>query len=342
MIRSFARSRRFASLPALLGASVLALPLVAFADEPSKGPAAENPTLESPEATGKESEEKTEFVRLRKTEGGDPIALETAVVRYVKQDVGAKIVVDLIGAVHIGEKAYYDRLNETFEDYETLLYELVAPPDSKVPEKSRGPSLSVIGAGQQGMQNLLGLEFQLEGIDYGKANFVHADMSPAEFDQSMKDRGESWSKMYFRSVGFGAVQQSQNDATGFGMLAALFSSNRELQLKRAFAEQLGDMRMAVGALGGKEGSTILTERNRVALEKLDEILKDGDRVVGVFYGAAHLPDMEERLLARGFVRDQTTWMEAWDLRDPKDSSKEKSADEAPKENAENASEEAAK
>ena len=131
--------------------------------------------------------------------------------------------------------------------------------------------------------------------------------------------------------------RSEQDVTIQRVAAALSAS-----LKRAFAEQLGDMRMAVGALGGKEGSTILTERNRVALEKLDEILKDGDRVVGVFYGAAHLPDMEERLLARGFVRDQTTWLEAWDLRDPKDSSKEKSADEEPKENAENASEEAAK
>ena len=40
-----------------------------------------------------------------------------------KQDV----TIDLIGAVHIGEKAYYDKLNEEFEQYEALLSESVAP-----------------------------------------------------------------------------------------------------------------------------------------------------------------------------------------------------------------------
>jgi hypothetical protein len=144
----------------------------------------------------------------------------------------------------------------------------------------------------------------------------------------MKERDESWTKMYFRSIGFSAVQPGQNDS-GMALLGALFSENRELQLKRAFASQIGDMRMAVGALSGKEGSTILTERNRVALEKLDEILKQGKRTVGVFYGAAHLPDMEERLLDRGFTRGETTWLEAWNLRDASAKPKSKDAEEAP-------------
>ena len=37
------------------------------------------------------------------------------------------VTIDLIGAVHIGEKAYYDKLNKEFEQYDVLLYELVAP-----------------------------------------------------------------------------------------------------------------------------------------------------------------------------------------------------------------------
>ncbi|HEV7281548.1 MAG TPA: hypothetical protein VGN57_15205 [Pirellulaceae bacterium] len=267
-----------------------------------------------------------EFVRLTRTEKGRPAAMETAIVRYVRGEGDQKTVVDLIGAVHIGEASYYKSLNEAFEKYETLLYELVAHPDDNKPQQreDRGPALSVIGGGQQAMQNLLGLEFQLQGIDYGKENFVHADMSPEEFAQSMKERDESWTKMYFRSIGFSAVQPGQNES-GMALLGALFSENRELQLKRAFASQIGDMRMAVGALSGKEGSTILTERNRVALEKLDEILKEGKRTVGVFYGAAHLPDMEKRLLERGFTRGETTWLEAWNLRDPSDDAKSKAA-----------------
>jgi hypothetical protein len=286
------------------------------ADESAGSPPAVDPTTEPQKAP---ADPELEFIRLTKTEKGGPSALETAIVRYVRGEGDEKTVVDLIGAVHIGEASYYKRLNEAFEEYDTLLYELVAPPDANKPaqRKERGPALSVIGGGQQAMQNLLGLEFQLTGIDYGKENFVHADMSPDEFEQSMKERNESWTKMYFRSVGFSAVQPGQNEA-GFAILGALFAQNRELQLKRAFASQIGDMKVAVGALGGKDGSTILTERNRVAFEKLDEILGEGKKSVGVFYGAAHLPDMEKRLLERGFERGEIAWLEAWNLRDPSD------------------------
>jgi hypothetical protein len=294
-----------------------------LADEPGASPAPADPTAEAPKAA---ADSDPEFIRLTKTEKGGPSALETAIVRYVRGEGDEKTVVDLIGAVHIGEASYYDRLNKTFANYETLLYELVAPPEANKPaqRKERGPALSVIGGGQQAMQNLLGLEFQLEGIDYDQKNFVHADMSPDEFAQSMKERDESWTKMYFRSVGFSAVQPGQNEA-GFAILGALFAQNRELQLKRAFASQIGDMKVAVGALGGKDGSTILTERNRVAFEKLDEILGEGKKSVGVFYGAAHLPDMEKRLLERGFERGEITWLEAWNLRDSSEKAESKDA-----------------
>ena len=49
--------------------------------------------------------------------------------------------VDLIGAVHIGDIAYYDELNKQFTQYDALLYELVAPPGTVV-ERGRGTSNS--------------------------------------------------------------------------------------------------------------------------------------------------------------------------------------------------------
>ena len=38
---------------------------------------------------------------------------------------------------------------------------------------------------QQGLTRMLGLEFQLDRIDYTAPNFVHADMSPKEFEAAM-------------------------------------------------------------------------------------------------------------------------------------------------------------
>ena len=68
------------------------------------------------------------FLRVRVDRKGRPVAMETSIVRYqVKNEQGKNVTVDLIGAVHIGEGEYFKRLNEEFEKYDSLLYELVAP-----------------------------------------------------------------------------------------------------------------------------------------------------------------------------------------------------------------------
>jgi len=64
-------------------------------------------------------EAKTDFIRVSKTDKN--VFLETGVTTYTKGDV----TVDLIGAVHIGDKTYYEQLNTEFTNYESLLYELV-------------------------------------------------------------------------------------------------------------------------------------------------------------------------------------------------------------------------
>ena len=86
-------------------------------------------------------------------------------------DEGNRITVDLIGAVHIGEKEYFENLNQRFEQYESLLYELVAPEGTVIPKgggRDEGIPTNPIAAMQVGMKTALGLEFQLEHIDYTK------------------------------------------------------------------------------------------------------------------------------------------------------------------------------
>ena len=65
------------------------------------------------------------FIRILRNENREPVALQTAVVKYVpaSSEKGAEI--DLVAVVHIGEKAYYERLNKEFEKYDVVLYELV-------------------------------------------------------------------------------------------------------------------------------------------------------------------------------------------------------------------------
>ena len=264
------------------------------------------------------------WIRLQRSRRGEPLAMQTAIVRYTVDKGGEQPksdgpTVDLIGAVHVGDRSYYDRLNRRFKDYDALLFELVAPKGTVI-EKGRGTSNShPVGAIQNGLKSLLGLEHQLEHIDYTQKNFVHADMSPDEFSQKMEDRGESFLQMYFRLVGQEIARQSQQQADGkfteLDLFSAFFSRDRDRRIKIALAQQFEDMEGMLAGFGGPDGSTIITERNRVALEVLSDQLKDGKKKLGIFYGAGHLSDMDERLRKDFRMKPvQITWVDAWNLR----------------------------
>jgi len=284
------------------------------------------------------------FVRVVKSEKGDSLSLDTSIVSYTPADgKNEGLVVDLVGAIHIGDKAYYEALNKQFESYDVLLYELVAPQGTRIPKGEGKPRLDhPIGAMQGGMQSMLDLEFQLQQVDYTKANFVHADMSPDEFAKNMKDRGEGWLQMFFKMMGASMAMQAKNPEkfNDFAILGALFAPDRSHRLKLILADQMSEMDATMSALDGPEGSSILTERNKKAFEVLKQQITAGKKKIGVFYGAAHLPDMERRLQSEfGLKRGAEKWVVAWNLEKKAVKSTEKPKDKpaaekpAPKEGA---------
>jgi hypothetical protein len=270
----------------------------------------------------------SKFVRVRYDDKKRPVALETAIVRYAKP--GAEkdgLYVDLIGAIHIGDKPYYQQLNKDFTQYDALLYELVAPQGTRVP-KQRGKTTHPVGMVQEGMTGVLDLDYQLDQIDYHRDNFVHADMSPSDFSKSMADRGESLWTMIFRMVGYSMAQQGKNADKGMEarLLAALFDKDRPMALKRVMADQFEDLEGSMGAFDGTDGSTIITERNKVALDVLAQEIKAGKKHLGIFYGAGHLADMEKRLETDFGLRPQSVrWLTAWDLTGKKAPAEKKEA-----------------
>ncbi len=282
--------------------------------------------LDAPDEAQEASAEMGErWVRLSCDDRQKPLALEVAIVRYVRPELanqpaeGASEYVDLVGAVHIGDLGYYAELNRRFKSYDALLYELVAP-EGTVVEPGRGTSnLNPLGAMQNGMKSMLEIEHQLEQIDYMRPNFVHADFSPAEFMKSMKDRDEGFMQLYFRMIGQAVAQQSQQAAQGessdLDIFTALLSKDRPRMLKIALAKQFESMESMLVAFSGPEGSTLITERNSRALEVLRQQQAAGKHKLGIFYGAGHLSDMHERLVNDfGLVPVDIIWLEAWNLR----------------------------
>ena len=283
--------------------------------------------LAEPPAAGKNgkpekaaSADSKKFLRLVRDSHGDPQAMETAIVHYVPMKEGDRpgLAVDLVGAVHVGEKSYYEQLNKAFEKYDAVLFELVA--DKSVVPKAGDKSRSPVSALQRGMKDFLELDFQLDDIDYTKKNFVHADMSPDEMSKSMADRGESIWSIMIRMMAAGMAQQAgKTDASDFDLLMALFDKNRAIQMKRFMADQMSSMDTVMLALEGPQGSTLITERNKAALKVLAEEIKAGKKKIAIFYGAGHLSDMEKRLNADfGLKRSGEQWLTAWNLRLPKE------------------------
>jgi hypothetical protein len=263
-----------------------------------------------------------DWVRMKYDSKGEPIAMQTAVVHYVSAKTngkpGSSPTVDLIGAVHIGDIAYYRKLNRQFTQYDALLYELVAPEGTKVP-LGRGTSNGhPIGAMQNMAKDFLELDHQLEYVDYTRPNFIHADMSPDEFAKAMEDRNESFLQMYFKLLGTAMAEQSKmaakGDSNDIDLIGALFARDRPRRLKIILGKQLSEMESLMVSFGGEEGSTIITERNKKALAVLKTQMKAGKKHIGIFYGAGHLTDMDKRLRDDFHLQPASiTWLTAWDL-----------------------------
>ena len=268
--------------------------------------------------------EPPQFLRLQQDETDEPIALETAIVRYgYNHNTADQIThVDLVAAVHIGEKEYFSTLNQLFRTYDVVLYELVAPPNARVPQAGGRPS-GAIGTAQQGLKNLLGLQFQLDQIDYTAQNFVHADLSPQEFNKAMQRRGESWWTMFSKIMQESMARANENpkkkspDPSFGDLFGIIFGSNRELRMKRLLADQFSDMEVLTSAFGGEEGSSLITDRNTAALSVLKQQLQKRSQSIAIFYGAAHMHDFDTRLRKNFQLQPtETVWLEAWNLREP--------------------------
>lgn len=256
------------------------------------------------------------FLRIVRDEGNYLEAMETAITQYVRRlPNGKSIHVDLVGAVHVADREYFDKLNQLFTKYDALLYELVAPASARIP-KGESRESSGVSMLQSGLVDLLDLDFQLECIDYTKKNFVHADMSPKEFTKSMADRGESVAQLVFQIIAEAAANPnpSVHGPTDIDLLAAFFAPDRAMRLKRILAEQFQNMESMITVLQGPKGSTLLTERNAKALQVMEREIRGGKNKLGIFYGVAHLAHLHQCLTQElGFELRSQSWLVAWKL-----------------------------
>ena len=258
-----------------------------------------------------------EFIRIQRNENRDPVALQTAIAKYVPAggEKGAEI--DLVAVVHIGEQAYYERLNQEFEKYDAVLYELVAPEGNKPPKGGEMKSDNPLAMLQQGMKFFLGLEHQLEVVDYRKSNFIHADLSPEGMKKAMKERGDDKMTIILGVIA-DLLRKRNLDADKPEPQAPDISLTDLLnpkKFKRIMAQQFEDAGGDV-SLGGTINRLLVEDRNKACIKVLQQQLTAGKKKIAIFYGAAHMPDFDKRLKEDfGMKRTESEWITAWNLAD---------------------------
>lgn len=270
-----------------------------------------------------------DFIRVKET---DTVAkLQTAVIGYEKD--GKRV--HLIGAIHLADRRYYEFLNKHFQDYDVLLFEMVGgeklggPKKPEVAEEAEeaglaeDPELEEVEAEDEenplgglkqvygSMEKALGLVGQGAVIDYMAKNFVHADLTLKEFEALQKERGESLLG-FMIEMGINA-ERPKHEPNTVRLMRGILSGRSDL-VKLEMMQTMSEGDKQIDSLAGE--NVIISDRNARCMEVMDKELAAGREKLGIFYGAAHFPDMQKRMEERGFKKVSTKWLTAWQVNKP--------------------------
>lgn len=253
--------------------------------------------------------------------------LEVPQLRYVKRSgVASAVTVDFVGAVHLGERSYYEDLNQRFKQYDVVLFELVSD-GTTLPLKGGSRNDSLLGTMQRAIANLLGLTFQLDEIDYRAPNFVHADLSPVQLNAAMEARGESLPQLLMKLLRVSndpALERSLKERgideaslEGINPLLIVLrgpTAKERLTLRRFMAQGLIASDEVLKILEGEKGFSLITDRNKAIVDVLEKEVRSGKKKIAIFYGVGHLPDLHRRLSSDyGYSIASVSWNRAWNL-----------------------------
>ena len=215
------------------------------------------------------------------------------------------------------------------------LSELLASPG----ESHRNPEAAGL---QRDLADALGLEFQLDGIDYGHPNWRNSDLSveqiraalagkplppdrpagprrltPPDGERTKASKDGTEVEKAADAL-FGALSGDSFMAKTMGFLMKMVGSSKQgrAMVKVMLADTLTNadelLSSQEGALG--ELMTVLTvDRNKAVVEDLEAIIDDepGVRSVAIFYGAGHFTDLEKQLAEKlGYHWESTMWLPA--------------------------------
>jgi hypothetical protein len=256
---------------------------------------------------GKSDDAPREWVRHQPPAGGAPGSLATGIGRFFHEPTRTTLF--LVGAVHVGDAAYFRRLQDVLDSCDRVLFEGVgARPGDAVPSEDDIARFDALFELQRRLKDLLGLEYQRDRIDYDRSWWRNADVGVTELRRELDARGallptDSPLVRLLLEIALRGIDSSRLDE----------EPQLRMLLKRQTAVALATAeRLMAGSM--RELQSVLVDwRNDAALEVLDQELAAGSkgRWIALFYGAAHLADFAAKLVPRGFEFETSGWVEAW-------------------------------
>ena len=260
------------------------------------------------------------YMQVRYTD--DRLAELQIALRKMTPEKKDQPVIWLVGVAHIGEPAYYRKLQKFLNKCDLVLYEGVGDSPRKMREAEDPASASLQGD----LADALDLVFQLRAIDYAPEHFRNSDTSMEGLKDLMEkaaresEAGEQASEELNRLL---ATMQGGGLMSGLvdGLMVWLKNSPQlKNMVKLMFIEMLGNIKGDMGAARmppemQKLMELLIDERNKVVMQDLGKEWRKPEPPgsIAVFYGAAHMHDLEERIAERGYRPGKDRWLTAISL-----------------------------
>jgi len=227
----------------------------------------------------------------------------------------------LVGVSHIGSSNYYAEIQALLDGMDLVLYEGV----DGGREAFRNPDPAQPGRGgmQVELAKSLGLAFQLHAIDYNRPHFTNSDVTGVDlmalFSGDDPDALSDEARARMESL---LASMEMQGAGGMAMQGIFqwVAANPGLRggLAYLLVEVMGNLEGDISAYHGLPADVrelmevLIRKRNEVVLRDVAAALGERKGPVAVFYGAAHMHDLELRLAAaHGLEPLETRWFRAF-------------------------------
>jgi hypothetical protein len=228
----------------------------------------------------------------------------TPIVQYRKKGLA----ITCIGAIHLGNKEYYERLQKELDKFSFGFFEGIKPltDEKNIPPEKRQylDGMQKLGEVYRRFADYTGIVTQ-HGLKYPDT-WKNPDMTLDEFITAASNK--TLKKICGLGEGLDKLEKlhESNPEELAAVINGVVRCFYSFPILSAFVSFL--------TYGPLDQKVILKQRNQMLFDAIDLKLNySGVDELGIIYGAGHLKGIDNYLRHKGFKREGELWIPAWNL-----------------------------